>query len=167
MVEIDKNRNSLDELLNAIIGIPDNDTQLTDTGSISESVLSGDSGDIKTNKIGFNSGQYLKTYLVFLSVSNGKRYEPVLYFVKKPYLNKEILEKQKPDFNSLSNLLSPFFSNIIDDYYARKSTEYTFEIAYIKKGEWVKDIMKFANIKEEEFSKWQDMLDTWCYKGNI
>ena len=159
----------MDELLNAIVNIPREDIQLIKNGSISEYIISGNSGDVKINEMELYSKKYPNSseYYVSLSVSNGKRYEPVLYFVKKPYLNKEILEKQKPDFNSLSNLLSPFFSNIIDDYYARKSTEYTFEIAYIKKGEWVKDIMKFANIKEEEFSKWQDMLDTWCYKGNI
>jgi hypothetical protein len=169
MADTYKEGNSLDELLNAIVNIPREDIQLIKNGSISEYIISGNSGDVKINEMELYSKKYPNSseYYVSLSVSNGKRYEPVLYFTKLPYLNEEMLERQKPNVNLLDKIIYPEFSKAIDDYYSRKSLEYKFEIKYLKKGDWIKDVIKFAKIKEEEFSKFDRMFDAWRKKGSI
>jgi hypothetical protein len=169
MAKTYKEENSLDKLLNAIIDIPQGDIQLIKDGSIAEYLISGNSNDIKINKMELYSKKYHNSieYYISLSVSNGKGYEPVLYFTKLPYINEEMLERQKPNVDLLGKIIYPEFSKAIDDYYSRKSLEYKFEIKYMKKGDWIKDVIKLAKIKEEEFSKFDRMFDAWGKKGSI
>ncbi|MCL4376184.1 hypothetical protein M1558_01690 [Candidatus Parvarchaeota archaeon] len=171
MVEADTKKSGLDEVLGAIFKIGSGETKLSEKSSISEKIITGNSGDIKINKMEIYSNlKYfnLSDYYVLISASNGKKYEPVLYFTKKAYLNKEALEKQKPDLNLIGNgLIFPLFSNDIQDYYLSKSMEYKFEIKYLKKGDWIEDIMKFAQITEDSNCNLQDIFDAWNNNGKV
>ncbi|MGC8533299.1 MAG: hypothetical protein ACP5MV_01560 [Candidatus Parvarchaeum sp.] len=165
----DTKKNSLNELLEGIMEINRGDTKFLGEGaspsSFSEYILSANSGDIKINKMGVysNSKAMLIDYYVLVSVSNGKKYEPVLYFTKKTHVNEEMLERTKPDLNLIDKGLIPeVFSKAIGDYYLIKNLEYKFEIGYIRKGDWIKDILKFAKIQEENIKEWEDMFDAWC-----
>ncbi len=165
MAETHKEGNNLDELLlNAIINMPRGDIQLREEGSVSEYIISGDSNDIKINNIEFYPPDFPNSseYHILLSVSDGKRYKPVLYFTKEPYINQKTFEMQKPDISSIGkgSILTDI-SDVLMDYYSRKSTEYKFQIKYIKGGDWIKDVIKSANIKEVDFNKWQDIFDAW------
>ncbi len=158
-------KSRLEEFLDAIINIPKGDTQIIENGSISENIISGNSGDIKINKMEIYSNikySTLSDYYILVSVSNGKEYKPVLYFTKKAYPNEEILKKQEPNLNLIGRfLVDPVFSKIIGDYYLSKSLEHKFEMKYINKGEWVEDIIKFANIEKDSYDRWQGIFDAW------
>ena len=165
MAETHKEGNNLDELLlNAISKMPEEHVQRTREGSISEYIISGDSNDIKINKIEFYPPNFPNSseYHILLSVSDGKRYKPVLYFTKEPYINQKTFEMQEPDISSIGRgSILTAISDVLTDYYSRKSTEYRFQIKYIKKGDWIKDVIKFVKIREADLKKWQDIFDAW------
>jgi hypothetical protein len=171
MVKIDTKKNGLDEVLDALIKIPRGDTKVIENGSISENIISGDCGDIKINKMEiYQNLKYstLSDYYVLLSVSNGKKYKPVLYFTKKARLNEDSLKKQEPDLDSIdTGLVDPAFSKTIKDYYLSKSLEYKFEIRYVTEGNWVEDIIKFAKIKGDSYDVLQDIFDAWLNKDKV
>ena len=171
MVDGNTKKNGLDEILDAILKIPAGDLQIIENGHISENIISSNSGDIKINKMEIYSKlkySNLSDYYVLISVSNGKKYEPVLYFTKKAYLNEEALKKQEPNLDLIgSDLIYPIFSKAIKSYYISRSLEYKFEILYANKGNWIEDIMKFAKIKEDSFNGWQSIFDSWLNKDRI
>ena len=171
MEKTDTKTSNLNKLLDVITNMPYNDKQFIGEGSISEIIITDDYRDIKINKmeLDLNSRYSSLTDLHFLvSVDNGKKYEPVLYFTKKQYINEELLERKKPALDLIDkNSLPKAFSDAIENYYNLRSTESKVEIGYIKKGGWAQSIMKFAGVKEEELEGFQEMFDHWKDKGEV
>ena len=138
-----------------------------------EYIISGNSADIKINEVQRTSGvtkglaTYYESY-VLVSVSNGGRYKPVLYFTKIPHMEEEAMELSKPDLKSVPDCKIPeFFSKALDDYYTSKNVKYKFNISYLNKGDWIIDLIKFAKIKKERYKELEDMYNRWQEKGEI
>ncbi len=164
----DTKKNGLDQILDIIIKISPDDSSLIENGLFSERIISGNSGDIKINKMEVHSNlKPVYDYHVLVSVSNGGKYQPVLYFTKKLFLDKERLQSTKPDMTLISDYQIPeFFSKAMDNYYVSKNVKYKFDIIYLNKGDWIGDILKFANIEKGKFKSFEEMFYDWKH-GNV